>query len=193
MNQRASKHDLMHWLPRIHAANDQFRGELGRVRFGALGFASKVLAAPRLIRKALSSGSRPTKRRPQLQCPWLPYWPALDAKPLHKAADHSWVQVLRQASGDIRAELSRVSDSFGRAHYDSDLNEKPWHTYYFFLHGRPNHTHLIACPRTSEALSLVPHNGFHVCFSALEPGAALHPHTGPTNASLLCIWVWSTA
>ncbi len=179
-----SKHDLAIWLPRIQATNDRFRSELGRVRFNALGLACNSLAAPRIVRKRLLSKATATTGRPPLQCPWLPYWPALDAKPLHRADDHSWTKALRQASNDIRAELARVSDSFGRAHYDSDLNEKPWHTYYFFLHGRPDAAHLAACPRTREALEEVPHNGLHVCFSALEPEASLHPHTGPTNASL---------
>ena len=33
-------------------------------------------------------------------------------------------------------------------------------------------------------LAKIPHNGFHVCFSAIEPGGTLDPHTGPSNASL---------
>ena len=44
--------------------------------------------------------------------------------------------------------------------------------------------HLAACPRTADVLLRIPHNSFHVCFSAIEPGGALLPHTGPTNASL---------
>jgi aspartyl/asparaginyl beta-hydroxylase (cupin superfamily) len=182
--ERASKHELATWLPRIHAANEQFRSELGRVKFNALGLACNLLAAPRVARKSLLSRAGSTAARPSLQCPWLPYWPALEAKPLHRANDYSWTKALRQATNDIRSELACVSDGFGRAHYDSDLNEKPWHAYYFFLHGRPNAAHLAACPRTREALEEVPHNSLHVCFSALEPGASLHPHTGPTNASL---------
>ena len=61
---------------------------------------------------------------------------------------------------------------------------KQWNTYYFYLQGKAIEEHLTACPRTAEVLSKVPHNGLHVCFSAIEPGGSLHPHTGPTNASL---------
>ena len=77
-----------------------------------------------------------------------------------------------------------MQQSFARAHYDSKHNAKQWNTYYFYLQGNAVEEHLRACPRTAEVLSKIPHNGFHVCFSAIEPGGSLHPHTGPTNASL---------
>jgi aspartyl/asparaginyl beta-hydroxylase (cupin superfamily) len=91
---------------------------------------------------------------------------------------------LRQAHGDIRRELSAVATAFRRAKYDSDANPLPWTAYYFYLQGRPVHEHLAACPKTAQLLARIPHNGLHVCFSALPPGGSLHPHTGPTNASL---------
>jgi aspartyl/asparaginyl beta-hydroxylase (cupin superfamily) len=170
------------WLARIHQTNCGFRSEVGLLKFSALGLASHFLAAPRSVRKMLAPKSR--QARPVLQCPWMPYWPALTARPLHNSSDFAWTTVLRQASSDIRNELLEVRASFERARYDSEFNEKPWHTYYFFLHGRPDVAHLAACPRTCEVLEQVPHNGFHVCFSVLEPGGSLHPHTGPTNGSL---------
>jgi aspartyl/asparaginyl beta-hydroxylase (cupin superfamily) len=77
-----------------------------------------------------------------------------------------------------------VRASFVRARYDSALNAKPWNTFYFFLQGRPVRENLAACPFTAAVLREIPHNGFHVCFSAIAPGGGLHPHTGPTNASL---------
>lgn len=178
----ASNPVLREWLPRIHRTNRQFRAEAGLPKMVALSLASRALALPRSARRMI--GARPGRLRPLLQCPWLPYWPDLVARPLHDESDYSWTEVLRQASNDIRNELQAVDAAFERARYDSKLNDKPWHTYYFFLHGRPNLANLAACPRTRAALEEVPHNGFHVCFSALEPGGSLHPHTGPTNASL---------
>jgi len=74
--------------------------------------------------------------------------------------------------------------SFLLARYASDQNPKPWTTFYFYLEGRPVAENLAACPRTAALLNKIPHNGFHVCFSAIEPGGSLDPHTGPTNASL---------
>jgi aspartyl/asparaginyl beta-hydroxylase (cupin superfamily) len=165
------------WLPRIQGANEGFRSSVGLKKLKALTLAAHILAAPRLLRDKRNE-------RPGLQLPWLPNWPGLTARPLHDPRDYSWSRVLTDASSDIRAELAAVCDDFERARYDSDHNEKAWQTYYFFLHGRPVPAHLAACPRTREALEQVPHNGFHVCFSALAPGGALHPHTGPTNASL---------
>src|SRR5205809_3360397 len=80
-----------------------FRARLGPVNsygFAALG---RLLGAPRILRKRLS-GRGPAPPQP-LQKPWLPLWPALEAKPLHRAADHAWTRALREASSDIRAEL----------------------------------------------------------------------------------------
>jgi aspartyl/asparaginyl beta-hydroxylase (cupin superfamily) len=170
------------WLPRIRQTNLDFRAEVGQAKYGAVSLASQALAAPRTLRKMMAG--RSPQPRPELQCPWLPYWPRLTAKPLHSENDYAWTEVLRQANQDIRQELLQVQARFGLARYDSEFNPTRWHTYYFFLHGRPNTEHLAACPRTHKALEQVPHNGFHVCFSALEPGGSLHPHTGPTNASL---------
>ena len=173
--------EILSWIPRIDAANAAFRTDAGSVKLGVLALASRLLAAPRTLRKLVYGKGQ---GRAPFQNPWLPYWPALTAKPLQSQYDHAWTGILRQASDDIRAELHRVCDSFGPARYDSDFNVKPWRTYYFYLHGRANDQNLAACPRTREVLAQVPHNSMHVCFSALEPGGALHPHTGPTNASL---------
>src|SRR5262245_21799079 len=94
---------LRTWLPRIEQSNLDFRAEIGSIRYRALGLASKALAAPRILKKMLTgSGSPP---RPELQRPWLPYWPRLAAKPLHDVSDYAWTTVLHQASPDIRREL----------------------------------------------------------------------------------------
>src|SRR5262245_46219403 len=174
---------LRTWLPRIEAARREYRSELGLLACATLATLCTLLSGPRRLRKAVQCGSA-FPRRPALQLPWLPLWPGLEAKPLHDANAYPWTRVLRQASADIRAELIQVCNSFGRAHYDSEFNATPWQTYYFYLHGRAQTDHLAACPRTREALEEVPHNSLHVCFSALEPRGSLHPHTGPTNASI---------
>jgi aspartyl/asparaginyl beta-hydroxylase (cupin superfamily) len=174
---------LDHWLAAIDTSNAKFQREAGAAKLGLFKAAALVLAAPRVVRKRLTA----TQDRgivPELQRPWLPHWPGLAAKPLHDRRDHPWTERLRQACPDIRRELGAVRASFARARYDSDLNPAPWNTFYFFLQGRPVRENLAACPVTAAVLGDVPHNGFHVCFSAIAPGGALHPHTGPTNASL---------
>jgi len=178
-----SARPLGHWLAAIDASNATFQREAGAAKLGLFKAAAKVLAAPRLVRKP----TRPAPDRglmADLQRPWLPLWPGLGAKPLHDRRDHPWTEHLRQAYPDIRRELGAVRTSFARARYDSDLNPAPWQTFYFFLQGRPVPENLAACPVTAAVLRDIPHNGFHVCFSAIAPGGALHPHTGPTNASL---------
>lgn len=171
------------WIHDIHAANDRFRHKVGGLRYWALAAAIWLLAAPRLLYQTVRRGHPPGSDR-TLQLPWLPRWPGLWARPLHDCRDHPWTELVRQAGDDIRHELMGVQESFLLARYASELNPKPWTTFYFFLEGCPIPENLAACPRTAELLSKIPHNGFHVCFSAIEPGGSLHPHTGPTNASL---------
>lgn len=174
---------LANGLSEAHAAKARFRQEVGRLKFGLLAVAVNLLAAPRLLVQLLS-GRRSQAPDRQFQVPWLPHWPGLSARALHDARDHPWLEIVRAAQPEILAELLAVQQSFLLARYASDQNTKPWTTYYFFLEGRPVAEHLAACPRTADVLSKVPHNGFHVCFSAIEPGGSLVPHTGPTNASL---------
>lgn len=95
------------------------------------------------------------------------------------------MEALRQASADIRNELWQVCDTFSRSEFQADARaEKDWNTYLFYSRGRPRPDHLQACPRTAEVLAQTPHNGIHVCFSAMEPGGTLTPHTGVTNGAL---------
>ena len=174
--------ELQPWLEKILAGNAAFRDEIGATKFGVFSFAARLLAAPRTLSKVLSGQREPS--RPDLQWPWLPRWPSLAASPLHDSRHHAWTELLKRAYRDIRTELGEVQQCFARAHYDFKHNAKQWNTYYFYLQGTAVEEHLRACPRTAEVLSKIPHNGFHVCFSAIEPGGSLHPHTGPTNASL---------
>jgi aspartyl/asparaginyl beta-hydroxylase (cupin superfamily) len=176
------QHDVTSWLHSIDEHNDFLRRQSGLVKVAALAWAFQALAIPRLLRNRITSGLE--ERRPILQKPWMPRCPGLTAKALHSPHDFAWTTALREAASDIRAELAHVIDAFRRARYDSDLNAHEWKTYYFFLAGRAVPENLAACPRTRDVLKLIPHNGLHVCFSALEPGAGLHPHTGPTNGSL---------
>ena len=170
-------------LARIRAGTADFRENVGGANIRLFTAAGRLLAAPRLI--VSCAGARPAADVPtDLQMPWLPSWPGLAATPLHDPLNHPWTRRLREAAPEIREELAAVRESFARARYDSDDNEKPWNTFYFYLEGRPNRENLSSCPRTAAVLQSIPHNAFHVCFSALEPGGSLQLHTGPTNASL---------
>lgn len=174
---------LQAWLPRIEAFNADFRRKIGPGKLGLFKLVAFLLAAPRLLAAALM-GRSSSFRPGEFQWPWVPRWPGLAAIPIHAGSEHPWTERILAARHDIANEMAGVEAAFARARYDSELNSKQWNTYYFYLQGKPVDHHLAACPRTAAILRTLPHNSLHVCFSAIQPGRSLHPHTGPTNASL---------
>jgi aspartyl/asparaginyl beta-hydroxylase (cupin superfamily) len=173
-----SPQELAPWLERIDGAQRHVQSETGAIKLGLYRAAAGILSSPRLG----NNGAPPSW--PALQKPWFPFWPRLSSKPLHDPADFAWTRILRDAHRDIVDELGQVTERFGRAAYDSKIHNKPWNTYYFYLRSQAFADHLRDCPRTAEALAQLPTNRFHVCFSAIQPGGHLAPHTGPTNTSL---------
>ena len=167
-------------LAAARAERDAFRDRIGPRRLRVLRFFRDLAAVPRLLMHGRNN--RPAIST-DLQIPWMPRWPSLTAKPVHDPRDHAWTKLLRDAAPAIREELGAVLASFELSRYGPN-HPKPWTLYYFYFEGRPVREHLAACPRTAEVLRRIPHNGFHVGFSSIEPGGSLHPHTGPTNASL---------
>jgi hypothetical protein len=175
------KVDVAPWVERIKARRQLVREEIAPREVSLLMSASKVLSGPRRFLKTL----RGDKVQPnEMQLPWIPAFLGLTAKPFHDTGEFSWVRALEESVDDIRKELHQVQHDFGRAAYDSDRNVKTWKTFYFYLNGKPVEEHLNACPKTKAVLAQIPVNGLHVCFSAIEPGGQLQPHTGPTNVSL---------
>jgi Aspartyl/Asparaginyl beta-hydroxylase len=173
--------EIAPWVERIKARRQLIREEIAPRAVNFLMFASSVLSAPRRAVKAL----RGEKQQPaELQLPWLPAFSGLQPQPFHDPGKFPWVRALEASAADIRNELHKVQRDFGRAAYDSDRNVKTWKTFYFYLNGKPVEKHLDACPITKALLQQIPLNRLHVCFSAIEPGGMLQPHTGPTNASL---------
>jgi aspartyl/asparaginyl beta-hydroxylase (cupin superfamily) len=173
--------ELGPWIERIKARRQAVREDIAPREVNLLMFASKMLSAPRRLLKWL----RGTKQQQNdMQLPWIPEFSGLASQPFHDPRTFSWVQALEDSVAEIRDELHQVQRDFGRAAYDSDRNVKIWKTFYFYLNGKPVPEHLDACPKTKAVLAQIPVNGLHVCFSAIEPGGVLQPHTGPTNASL---------
>lgn len=176
-------HDLQAWLTKIEAFNADFRHKIGPRKLGLFRLVAFLLATPRLLPAALT-GRSSSFTPGEFQRPWVPLWPGLTAIPIHSSTGHPWTERIHAARHDIANEMAGVQAAFTRARYDSEFNPKQWNTYYFYLEGKPVDHHLAACPRTAAILRSLPHNGLHVCFSAIQPGGSLHPHTGPTNASL---------
>jgi hypothetical protein len=175
-----SEMDLQPWVARIKARRGMIK-DGAKAGLATLGTASWVLSAPRRAQKVVRGRNT---QSPDLQLPWLPAWFGLTAKPFHDTSEFPWVNDLEKSVDAIRDELHQVQRNFARAAYDSDRNVKTWKTFYFYLNGKPVEKNLDACPRTKALLGNIPVNGLHVCFSAIEPGGFLQPHTGPTNASL---------
>jgi aspartate beta-hydroxylase len=171
--------DLAPWLERIEARQSHVQATTGATKLALSGAVACALSAPRRL-TGRWRGTAP----PPMQKPWFPHWPCLASRPVHDPAGFPWTRALRQAWPDIRDEMAAVQENFSRAAYDSDVNNKPWNTYYFYLRRRAFGEHLCACPRTAEALAQLPTNRLHVCFSAIQAGGYLAPHTGPTNTSL---------
>ncbi len=176
-----SSAELAPWIERIQARRTVIAEEIAPSRIKLYRLVSQTLSAPRRARKALGRSGAPT---PALQLPWVPLWPALTAKPFHNIRDYGWGRALEDGADDIRGELNEVRGNFERAAYDSDRNVKTWRAFYFYFGGRPVQKNLDACPKTARILRRLPTNRNHVCFSAIEPGGVLQPHTGPTNTSL---------
>jgi aspartyl/asparaginyl beta-hydroxylase (cupin superfamily) len=173
--------ELAPWVDRIKARRQLVKQEIAPREVNLLMAASQVLSAPRRAIKALTGA---TDEPSELQLPWIPAFAGLEARPFHDTSKFAWVRALEESVDEIRNELHQVQRDFGRAAYDSDRNVKTWKTFYFYLNGKPVKEHIDACPRTKAVLSQIPVNGLHVCFSAIQPGGVLQPHTGPTNASL---------
>ena len=161
--------DLQAWLTKIEAFNADFRHKIGPGKLGLFKLVAFLLAAPRLLPAAVT-GRSSSFRPGEFQRPWVPRWPGLTAIPIHASLDHPWTERVHAARHDIIDEMADVQAAFTRARYDSDFNPKEWNTYYFYLEGKPVDQHLAACPRTAAILRSLPHNGLHVCFSAIQPG-----------------------
>jgi aspartyl/asparaginyl beta-hydroxylase (cupin superfamily) len=173
--------ELAPWVERIKARRSLVKEEIAPREVNLLMLASQVLSAPRRLRKALMGVKQ---NHSDMQLPWIPAFAGLESRAFHDISRFAWARALEESVDEIRNELHQVQRDFGRAAYDSDRNVKTWKTFYFYLNGKPVKEHLDACPRTKELLSRIPINGLHVCFSAIQPGGVLQPHTGPMNASL---------
>ncbi len=161
------------------------RDAWGPVRLAIFNAANRVLTAPRrTLQTVLGHRDSPDL---DLQHPWLPKWGALTSRPFHDPTRFAWNATLEANHAVIKRELVELLDrrvAFERAHYSSEGS--PWKTFYFYLHGKRMAENCARCPQTAAILESLPINHAHICFSALPPGAELHPHSGPTNASLIC-------
>ena len=138
------------------------------------------------------------------QQPAVFYYPYLEQRQFFEPDEFDWAAKLEASTPSIREELvALLSDGADFRPYVEDrpnrpvkpfhhLNNDPsWTALYLWRDGKLVPEVAERCPRTLEALSLVPlsHIGERTpsaLFSRLEGGAHIPPHSGMLNCRLIC-------
>ncbi|HEY8615101.1 aspartyl/asparaginyl beta-hydroxylase domain-containing protein [Phenylobacterium sp.] len=173
-----------------------------RTRTAALAAACSE-AARRRFDEAI--GVLTGKRRIYVQEPLLLHYPQLPAIPFYDRNHFPWLPELEAATEVIREELmgalEAAKDDF--APYiaypkDAPVNQwgelnhsRRWSSLFLWKDGARQDAACALCPRTAallERLPLARQPGFAptAMFSALDAHTHIPPHTGSTNARLLC-------
>jgi aspartate beta-hydroxylase len=144
------------------------------------------------------------KKQLFLQSPRSYYFPELPQRQFYERSEFSWLPALEARTAAIREELLALVgepqnfrpyvQSDGRRPSQSfyDLVDNPdWGAFYLVKSGAVATEAAARCPRTMEALEQVPLAWSEgrtpsVLFSLLRPATRIPPHTGYTNARLIC-------
>ncbi len=144
------------------------------------------------------------KAKPQVPDPALLLFPRVPPVPFFDDAFFPWMPELESQTPIIRDELEGVlSEARELQPYIqkqpgsplnqwADLNFNPaWSVYFFWESGARHDANCARCPRTAEILDRLPlarqpHYGPTAMFSILKPHTAIPPHTGSTNARVIC-------
>ncbi len=170
----------------------------------------------RLVRHGLDNGRSTARFRQSLdilvgrrktffQQPTIYFFPGLPQIQFYDREDFPWLDEIEAATAEIRTELKAAAAddarSFvpyvqhvpGRPRRDhAGLEGNPsWSAYYLWKDGEIVLDHAARCPKTLDALAQAPQvwaksRSPSVLFSLLRPGAWIPPHTGLTNARLIC-------
>jgi aspartate beta-hydroxylase len=138
------------------------------------------------------------------QAPTSFYFPELPQRQFYERAEFAWLAALEARTDEIRDELLAVvaDDAAFQPYVQSDANRPPrdygdlldnadWSAFYLMRSGVVVAEAAARCPRTMAALEAVPlarspGRTPAVLFSLLRPGVRIPPHTGYTNARLIC-------
>ena len=145
------------------------------------------------------------KSRIFLQSPTAFYFPELPQRQFYEREEFPWLTTVEANTGDIRAELlgvladearifSPYVQSAGnrpRRDYGDLLDNPGWSAFYLIKSGEIVEEAARRCPATLKALKAAPLTDApgrtpSVLFSLLRPGVRIPPHTGYTNARLIC-------
>ena len=145
------------------------------------------------------------EKKVYLQQPTQYYFPELPQIQFYDRSLFPWLRDLEAATATIAGELRQLLDT-GNADFqpyvervanrprptdDSLTNNRDWTAFYLWKAGKIVPENAARCPKTMEALDIIPHCRIPDCtpsilFSQLRPGARIQPHTGQINARLIC-------
>lgn len=138
------------------------------------------------------------------QSPTSFYFPELPQRQFYERSEFPWLAKLEARTDEIRGELLGVlgeaaafrpyvqSDaSRPRREYGKLLDNPDWGAFYLIRSGEVVAEAAQRCPKTLESLRSVPLTDAPgrtpaVLFSLLRPGVRIPPHSGYTNARLIC-------
>lgn len=144
------------------------------------------------------------RKRVYYQEPRQYFFPELPQVQFYERRHFPWLDSLEAATAEIRGELLEVlkEDSVFKPYVEDNprrpqtnpqamLNNPAWSAFYLWKHGELLRANAARCPKTMRALDGVPfaqmkNRSPSVLFSLLRPGAHIPPHTGETNARLIC-------
>eukprot|EP01112_Ceratiomyxa_fruticulosa_P010714 TRINITY_DN2844_c0_g4_i1.p1 TRINITY_DN2844_c0_g4~~TRINITY_DN2844_c0_g4_i1.p1 ORF type:complete len:342 (+),score=56.25 TRINITY_DN2844_c0_g4_i1:189-1214(+) len=149
--------------------------------------------------QVLGGHQKPSPMAP-LQSPYSFFLPGLTAQPFHDyVKEHEWVKRLESSYPVILEELMGVLNSNGKDSFveyvgDGTQEEKgtmtegkgDWKVLYFYHNFVRQEDICRLCPKTAKILDDLGDNILRgmLCFSAIEPGTHILPHTGPSNMRL---------
>jgi aspartyl/asparaginyl beta-hydroxylase (cupin superfamily) len=138
------------------------------------------------------------------QSPTAFYFPELPQRQFYEREEFAWLPALEARTDEVRDELLAIvaDDAAFQPYVQSDANRPPrdygdlldnadWSAFYLVRSGAVVAEAAARCPRTMAALEAVPFARSPgrtpaVLFSLLRPGVRIPPHTGYTNARLIC-------
>jgi aspartyl/asparaginyl beta-hydroxylase (cupin superfamily) len=145
------------------------------------------------------------KRERFYQEPRHYYFPELPQIQFYDRALFPWLDAVEAATADIRREAEAVlADSAAfKPYVTAGANERPygdgrglrdnpdWSAFFMWRDGEEVPENAARCPKTLKALEHAPLSRTKgrmpsILFSLMRPGAHIPPHTGVTNARLIC-------
>ncbi|HEY7901037.1 MAG TPA: aspartyl/asparaginyl beta-hydroxylase domain-containing protein [Caulobacteraceae bacterium] len=140
-----------------------------------------------------------------LQSPTAFYFPELPQRQFYERDEFPWLAEIEEATDAIRGELETLLAGDDRAFspyvategarpprdYGRLLDSRDWSAFYLIRGGEIQEQAAKRCPLTLKALKAAPLCHAHgrtpsVLFSLLRPHTHIPPHTGYTNARLIC-------